>query len=204
MVSILQDLIVLISNFIVSIISITGYPGVLFLMILESALMPIPSEIIMPFSGYLVYAGKFDIWVVTLIGTIGNLIGSWTAYFLGLYLGRNFILKYGKYILLKKKHLLLAEKWFKKYGDKTIFFSRMMPVVRTVISLPAGLARMNFKKFSIYTFIGSIPWNFALTYIGFWLGKNWKIISKYTETIDLLIIAGIIIFLIYFLRNRKK
>lgn len=175
-------------NLILQIISTSGYIGILVLMILESAVMPVPSEVVMPFAGYLAWAGQFDIWLVTLAGTVGNLIGSLLAYVIGLFFGRKFILKYGKYVLLKEKYLLLTEKWFKKYGDKAIFFSRLLPVVRTVISLPAGIGRMNFNKFIVYTFIGSIPWNFALTYAGFWLGKNWEGVVGYTHKISIIVI----------------
>jgi membrane protein DedA with SNARE-associated domain len=192
----------LLTNTIISFISLTGYFGIFFLMILESALMPVPSEVVMPFAGYLALTKEFDIGLATLAGTLGNLVGALIAYFLGLYLGRNFIIKYGKYILLKKKYLFLTEKWFREYGDKTIFLSRLMPVVRTVISLPAGIGKMDLKKFCIYTFFGSILWNFALTYAGFWLGKNWEVLVEYSNKMNVILIAILALGLILYLRRR--
>jgi membrane protein DedA with SNARE-associated domain len=189
---------------ITQIIASTGYLGVFFLMILESAVMPVPSEIVMPFAGFLVSSGQFNLWYVVLAGTVGNVVGSLVAYFVGLYLGRGFILRYGKYILLEKKYLLLTENWFKRYGEKTVFFCRMLPVVRTINALPAGIGKMNLKKFIIYTFIGSIPWNFALTYIGVVLGKNWNLISDYSHILDILVGAILVGFIIWFIVRHKK
>ncbi len=193
-----------IANLITQTIASTGYFGVFFLMALESALIPIPSEIIMPFSGFLVSSGGFNIWYVVAAGTIGNLVGSMILYFAGLYLGRGFILKYGKYVLLKKEHLLLTEKWFRKYGEKTVFFSRMLPVVRTVNALPAGIGRMNLNKFVLYTFVGSIPWNFALTYAGVLLGKNWELILKYSHVIDIVVGLGLLVVIVWFIFLHRK
>jgi membrane protein DedA with SNARE-associated domain len=193
------------ANFITQIIASSGYFGVFFLMMLESAVVPIPSEIVMPFAGFIASTGGFNIWLVVLAGTVGNLVGSLVAYFVGLYLGRGFIFRYGKYVLLEKKYLLMTEKWFKKKGDKTIFFSRLLPVIRTVISLPAGIGRMNLGKFMAYTFVGSIPWNVAQTYIGVILGKNWNLISRYSDVIDILLGILIVAFVIWFvLKHRKK
>jgi len=194
----------LVSSIIIDAISSSGYLGIVFLMAMESAVMPVPSEIVMPFSGYLVLQGTFDLWLVTLAGTAGNLIGSWAAYAAGHKLGRPAILKYGKYVLLRERHLVLAERWFERHGDMAIFFSRLMPVVRTVISLPAGVAKMNLTKFSTYTFVGSIPWNLALTYAGFWLGANWETLSKHGKTFDAIIVAGLAAVAIYFVLNRGR
>lgn len=193
-----------IANFITQLIASTGYLGIFFLMALESALIPIPSEIVMPFAGFLVSSGQFNIWYVVLAGTLGNLAGSLVAYFVGLYLGRGFIVKYGKYVLLKEKHLLLTEKWFNKYGDKTVFFSRLLPVVRTVNALPAGIGKMNLKKFVIYTFAGSIPWNFALTYIGFLLGEKWNMILEYSHIIDIIVGLLLVCLIVWFIVSRRK
>lgn len=191
-------------NWITQFISSIGYFGVFFLMVLESAVMPVPSEVVMPFAGYLGFTKVFNLWYVVLAGTVGNLIGSLIAYYAGLYLGRGFILRYGKYILLKKEHLLLTEKWFKKYGDKIIFFSRMMPVVRTIISLPAGIGRMNLTKFIIYTFVGSVPWNFALTYMGYWLGKRWELILSYSRILDIIVGVGIVFLIVWYSWSHRK
>jgi len=193
-----------IANFITQLIASSGYLGIFFLMALESALIPIPSEIVMPFAGFLVSSGQFNLWYVVLAGTLGNLAGSLVAYVVGFYLGRGFILRYGKYILLKEKHLLLVEKWFKKYGDKTVFFSRLLPVVRTVNALPAGIGKMNLKKFIIYTFVGSIPWNFALTYLGFLLREKWDIILKYSHILDIIVGILLVCLIVWFIVSYRK
>ncbi len=189
-------------NFITSTISGWGYAGIFLLMVAESALIPIPSEVIMPFSGYLVSAGKFNVVYVILAGSAGNLAGSIIAYHVGSRLGREFILRYGKYVLLKKRHLELTEMYFNKYGDRSTFIGRMLPAVRTYISLPAGLARMNMKKFIVYTLIGSIIWNTALTQVGVQLGQNWHTILQYSNYIDAIVVIGVIIAIVFFVRSR--
>ena len=185
-----------IGAFIVNIISVWGYTGIAVLMALESACIPIPSEVIMPFSGYLVATGRFVLWPVVLWGAIGNLIGSAIAYWVGFYGGRRLIVKYGKYVLLSGAELELADRWFKKYGQGAVFFSRLMPVIRTFISFPAGIARMDFKKFCLYTLLGSLPWSFALAFIGFKAGENWDYLKTYFHRFDIvfviLIVAGIV------------
>jgi len=202
------DLLAWVSSFIVNTISSWGYVGVFILMALESALMPIPSEIIMPFSGYLAFLGKFSLWQVVWWGTIGNLIGSVAAYFIGVYGGRPLVEKYGKYILISGDDLDLAEKWFKKYGVASIFFSRLLPVVRTFISLPAGIARMPFLKFCLYTFLGSLPWSFALTYAGVVSGGNWHILGPYFRKFDwaigILTLLALSWFVYYKIKNNKN
>ena len=186
-----------------SIISQIGYVGIFLLMVFESALLPVPSEIIMPFSGFLIATGTLNIWAVIIAGTLGNLVGSLIAYFIGLKFGRNLILKYGKYIFIHESHLNLADKWFANFGDKIIFLSRNLPAVRTYISLPAGITKMNLLKFSLYTLIGSIPWNFALTYIGILLGKNWDTILRYTTIIDIMVVVAVAILIVMWLRKRR-
>lgn len=194
-------------DFVISFISGLGYPGIFLLMILESALIPIPSEIIMPFSGFLVSNGTFEPLSVVLAGTFGNLVGSILTYYLGIKAGRAFILKYGKYILFKKSHLEFTEELFEKYGDKISFFCRLLPAVRTYISLPCGVGKANFVKFSIYTFLGSLIWNSMLTYVGILLGNNWKNIDKYAIYLDIVAAAVIVGFIIWFVvkvRRRNK
>jgi membrane protein DedA with SNARE-associated domain len=194
-------------DFVISFISGLGYPGIFLLMILESALIPIPSEIIMPFSGFLVSNGTFDPISVVLAGTFGNLVGSILTYYLGIKAGRAFILKYGKYILFKKSHLEFTEELFEKYGDKISFFCRLLPAVRTYISLPCGVGKANFVKFSIYTFFGSLIWNSMLTYVGILFGNNWKNIDKYAIYLDIVaacVIVGFIIWFVVKVRRRNK
>jgi len=192
------------TNFITYAISNSGYGGIFLLMVAESALIPIPSEVIMPFSGYLVSAGKLNAVYVVLAGSIGNLVGSLIAFFIGSRLGRNFILRYGKYVLLRKSHLELTENYFRKYGDRATFISRLLPAVRTYISLPAGVANMNLKKFIVYTFAGSLIWNTMLTYVGIKLGEEWTSIRQYSSYIDVVVIAGVIIAIIIFVKRRSS
>jgi len=145
----------------------------------------------MPFSGFLVSLGKFNLFWITMAGAAGNLAGAVITYLIGYYGGRPFVLKYGKYFFIKEKEVHHAEKFFAKWGDFSVFLSRNLPVIRTFISLPAGVAEMNFPKFALFSFIGSIPWCFALTYLGFILGSNWLLIRKYGHYLDIL--AGILI-----------
>lgn len=164
-----------------------GYPGIVFLMGVESACIPLPSELIMPFAGYLVSKGVFSLWGATLAGSIGCVVGGWVAYWVGYYGGRPFVAKYGKYILLNPEDVYKAEKLFEKYGEIIAFISRMLPVIRTFIALPCGIVRMNFWKFTIYSFLGSIPFCFALTWFGMKLGENWATIGVYFHKADLVI-----------------
>lgn len=187
-------------NIVTTVVSQVGYFGVFILMVFESACIPIPSEIIMPFSGFLVSSGKLTLLGVTLAGALGNLLGAVITYAIGYYGGRPFVLKYGKYFFVREKEVHHAEKFFEKWGDFSVFISRNLPVVRTFISLPAGIAEMNFVKFSIYSFIGSIPWCFGLAYLGFMLGSNWLKIKEYGHYLDILmgvVILGFIGKIIY-------
>lgn len=198
----LEQLSALIINFIQS----TGYWGVFLLMTLESALIPIPSEITMPFAGFLVSTGKLSMIGIILAGTIGNLIGSLIAYGLGYFLEETIIVslieKYGKFILVTKHEYDRAIHWFNKYGGKIAFFSRLLPAVRTFVSLPAGLSEMNIWKFSIYTFLGSLMWSAFLAYIGFYLGENWHSIEVYYRKFEFAL-AGIFIVLVVWYINHK-
>ena len=161
-------------------------------MVLESAMIPIPSEIIMPFSGFLVSAGKFGPILVVLAGSLGNLVGSILTYYFGLRVGRAFIIKYGKYVFFKREHLEFTERLFKNYGDKISFVGRLLPVIRTYVSLPAGIGRTNFIKFVFYTLIGSLIWNSILTFAGMQLGNNWKNIDRYSIYLDIVTICIIV------------
>ena len=191
-------------EFITSFIAQLGYTGIFFLMILESALIPIPSEIIMPFSGFLSSTGRLDPLLVTFSGSLGNLVGSVLTYYLGIKAGRKFMLKYGKYILLRKKHLETTENLFNKYGDRISFAGRLLPGIRTYVSLPAGIGKTNFTKFVTYTFAGSLVWNSMLTYVGINLGGNWKNIDKYSIYLDIAAVLAIAAFIIWFVYNTKR
>ncbi len=163
----------ILSAFIVAVISALGYSGIVLLMAIESACIPLPSEIIMPFSGYLVYTGRFNLWAVGVAGAVGCVLGSLVAYWVGMHGGRRLIERYGRYILISKHDLDLADRWFARYGEIIVFASRLLPVIRTFIAFPAGVARMNLSRFIIYTFAGSLPWCLGLAYVGQKLGEEW-------------------------------
>src|SRR5262249_25996255 len=161
------------SALIVVTISTLGYGGVVLLMAIESACIPLPSEIIMPFSGYLVSKGELNLWLVGLAGAVGCVLGSMVAYWLGMYGGRPLIEKYGRYVLISHHDLNLADRWFARYGEMIVFTSRLLPVIRTFIAFPAGVAKMNMTRFIVYTFLGSLPWCLGLAYVGQVLGEQW-------------------------------
>ena len=194
----------LVTSFIVNSISSLGYFGIGLMMAIESACIPLPSEVIMPFAGFLVAQGKFSLLGVSLAGALGCVVGSIVAYAVGIWGGRGFIEKYGKYILISRHDMEAADNFFNKYGSSAIFFSRLMPVVRTFISLPAGIARMNFNKFVIYSFLGSLPWCLALAYIGKKLGDHWNILSPYFHKFDFVIGIAIIAGLVWYVRRHLK
>jgi membrane protein DedA with SNARE-associated domain len=204
----INSILTIISIFIIDTISSTGYLGIVILMAIESACIPLPSEVIMPFSGYLVTMKRFSLIGTGLAGAFGCVVGSVAAYYVGMYGGRPLIERYGKYILISHKDLDIADRWFLRYGDAVIFFSRLLPVIRTFISFPAGVARMNMVKFVTYTFVGSFPWCLGLAYIGMILGKNWETIKVYFHRFDYLIgaviLLGIGIFLWKHLKKNKK
>lgn len=174
-----------------------GYWGILLGMILESACIPIPSEVIMPFGGYLVSTGHLNLIGVILIGTLGNVIGSLIAYAVGLWGGKRFINRFGKYVFLSKKHLDSAEKWFDRRGEITVFVSRILPAIRTFISLPAGIARMPLGKFLTYTAIGSVIWSAILAYVGYILGRNWENIQNILHPIAYIVAAIVSVIIVY-------
>jgi len=201
-----EGLIAPIANWIINLISSWGYSGILVLMTIESACVPLPSEIIMPFSGYLVSTGRFNLHLASITGALGCAIGSTISYFAGYYGGRPLILKYGKYILISKHELDRADRFFTRFGSSAVFIARLLPIVRTFISLPAGISKMPFGRFIIYSFIGSLPWCYALVYAGKILGENWLIIKNYIRKFDILIaifiIALIALFIIYKIKAR--
>jgi membrane protein DedA with SNARE-associated domain len=200
-------LIEILAAFIIDIISSSGYWGIILLMAIESACIPLPSEIIMPFSGYLVFREDFELYRVALAGGFGCVLGSIPAYYVGLYGGRPLVERYGKYVFVSHRDLDLADRWFDRYGDWAIFFSRLLPVVRTFISFPAGVAKMNFPRFVAYTFLGSFPWCLGLAYIGMKLGENWDTLGVYFHRFDMVIGAfiafGVIYYIWHHLRGRK-
>ena len=184
-------------HFVTETIGAFGVPAVFVLMLLESMGILIPSEAISPFAGYLVSEGRMTLLAAVAAGVLGNLVGSWVAYFIGLWGGRELWFRYGKYVGVRAHHLTTAEKWFDRYGELTVFVSRCLPVVRTFISFPAGTARMNFAKFSVYTLLGCIPWVFALTYFGYVLGENWGRIGDFLHYLDYAVAVAFLVGLVY-------
>lgn len=189
----IEHIISILTNFIVSVISTLGYPGVALLMAIESACIPLPSEIIAPFSGYLVFLDRFTLWGVALAGGVGSMVGSFITYEIGKYGGRPIIERYGKYVLISKRDLELADKFFAKYGNLSTFIGRLLPVVRTFISLPAGIARVPRVPFLIYSFVGSVIWTYLLAYFGMKLGENWNTLRDKLHGFDMAIIILIIL-----------
>lgn len=204
----IDQIITFLTHLIIQIIATTGYLGIFILMLAESALIPIPSEVTMPFSGYLVTVGRFNLWLVIFTGAFANLVGSIAAYLLG-YWGqehvvRKLIKNYGKYLLISEEEFDKSGGWFRKHGEKIVFFSRILPVVRTFISLPAGIAQMNFTKFCWLTFFGSLIWSIFLTYVGFVLGKNWNSIEVYYRKFEILIFVISMTVAVYYIWYKYK
>ncbi len=184
--------------FIKSVMATTGYAGIAILMAIESACIPLPSELIMPFAGYLVFEGTMKlVWVAT-AGAIGCNLGSLIAYEIGFYGGRPLVERYGSYILLSRRELDWADRFFARWGDAAVFIARLLPIIRTFIALPAGVARMPRGKFHIYTFLGSWPWCFLLAYFGMKLGENWRTMGKYFHQFDAIIGGVLVIAIVWF------
>ena len=198
----------LLVQYIVVFIANTGYASVVILMMLESMVAPVPSEAVMPFAGFLVVTGQFTFAGVVFFSTLGSIIGSLISYYIGYYGGRPLVDRFGKYLLLDHHHLEVTEKYFTKKGDITIFISRFIPIIRHLISIPAGMGKMNVLKFSIYTIIGAALWNSFLTYIGIKLKDNWKEVMKYSSIIDKVVLVIIVLVCVYgvykFFQARKK
>ena len=193
-----------IAAFATAFIASTGYAGVFVLMALESMIAPVPSEAVMPFAGFLIADGTFSWFGVIFFSTLGSIAGSLISYYLGYYGGRPLVLRVGKYFLLDKSHLELTEKYFGKRGETTILISRFIPVVRHLISIPAGLAKMNIWKFILYTTIGASIWNTILTVAGYYLKNNWGEIMKYSHIIDFVVVALMLVALIYVIMKLRK
>lgn len=188
----------------VDVVDALGLPGVFVLMLLESACIPIPSEATMLFAGFRVAEGEYSLFAAVAVGSLANLVGSWLAYWLG-YIGRVDVLeKHGKKLHIKKSHLEWADRWFERHGDATVFFTRMLPIVRTFISLPAGVARMPFWRFSVFTLLGCIPWVLMLTFIGQEAGERWDDWQDSLHYVDYAVAAAIIIGIIYLLIRRRR
>ena len=204
----ITDLLKLLSAFIIATIMRLGYFGVFITMSIESAAIPLPSEVIMPFSGYLVYTGVFTLHGAAFWGAAGCVFGSWVAYAVAALGGRPLVERYGRYVLLSRRDLDLADRMFQRFGSPIIFFSRLMPVVRTFISLPAGLARMPLLRFTVYTFLGSYPFCYALAYFGYKTGEHWHTLEgtfrKYDLLIGAVLLAAFIWWVLRHLKGRRE
>jgi membrane protein DedA with SNARE-associated domain len=192
-------------QFAVDTVDALGLPGVFVLMLLESACIPIPSEATMLFAGFNVSNGEYSLAAATAAGVLGNLVGSWIAYGVG-YFGRVDLLeKHGRKLHIKKSHLEWADRWFERHGDATVFFTRMLPIIRTFISLPAGVARMPFWRFTVFTLAGCIPWVLLLTFIGKEAGDNWESWKDSLHYVDYAVLAAIVIGIVWLLiRGRRR
>ena len=184
--------------FIKTLIAFSGYGGIVILMAIESACIPLPSELIMPFAGYLVFEGSMKLFWVATAGAIGCNVGSLVAYEVGYYGGRPLVERYGSWIVLGRNELDWADRFFARWGYLAVFIARLLPVVRTFIALPAGIARMPRLRFHVYTFLGSWPWCFALAWFGMKLGQNWREFGKYLRKFDAVILAALVLGVVWF------
>jgi membrane protein DedA with SNARE-associated domain len=203
----LERTITWLAGIIITVISAGGYLGVMLLMAIESACIPLPSEIIMPFAGYLVYAGKFKLLWAATAGAIGCNVGSVIAYEIGCYGGRPLVEKYGRYIWITRHDLDIADRFFQRFGSAAVFLGRLLPVIRTFIALPAGIARMPRLRFHIYTFAGSWPWCFALAWVGMKLGERWATdprLRQWLHRLDAVIILAILAAAAWFMYSHWK
>lgn len=203
----IEKIITVLAGFVIAIISKAGYLGVVVLMAIESACIPLPSEIIMPFAGYLVFTGRFTLLWAATAGAIGCNLGSVVAYEIGFYGGRPLIEKYGSYILMNRHDLDMADRFFRRFGSAAVFIGRLLPVIRTFIALPAGIARMPRLRFHIYTFVGSWPWCLGLAWIGMKLGERWHSdprLSHWLHRLDAVVLVLLVLGVVWFVRSHWK
>ena len=203
----LHNLPAAIAGFVIATISAGGYLGIVALMAIESACIPLPSEIIMPFSGYLVSTGRFDLILAATAGAIGCNVGSTVAYFVGRHGGRPLVERWGAYIFMSRRELEAADRFFARFGGLAVLIGRLLPVIRTFIALPAGIARMKQLPFQVYTFVGSWPWCFALAYVGYRLGQRWDSdprLRQIMHRFDYLVVALIVVAAGLFLWSRVR
>ncbi len=197
----IEKIITVLAGFVIATISNLGYGGIVLLMAIESACIPLPSEIIMPFAGYLVFKGEMELWAVAMAGAVGCVLGSFVAYYAGAWGGRPFVEKYGKYMLVSHHDLAIADRWFQRHGDIIIFVGRLLPVIRTFIAFPAGISRMPMGRFVIYTFVGSYIWCWGLAWVGLKLGQNWNTLGVYFHRFDAVIGVILLLGLIWYVRR---
>ena len=200
----LYGLLELLAVFAIDVISKIGYLGVFFLMVMESMVIPIPSELVLPFAGFLISRGDFSFVWVMIASSLGSITGSLISYYMGKFGGNAFVIRYGKYVLLDVEDLKKTERWFEKRGEYTIFISRFIPVVRHLISIPAGIGKMDLKRFCLYTVAGASMWNFILVYAGYLLGEHWDRIKHYSEPVSLTVAAALVIGFTWFVYRHMR
>lgn len=200
----LEAILTQVGQFVMSLISSMGYLGVFLAMAIESACIPLPSEIILPFTGYMVYTGHFQLWPATIAATLGNLFGGLLAYYVGVWGGRPFIKRFGHYFFINERELAWTERLFSRHGEVTVLIGRILPVVRTFISLPAGIAKMNPVKLAVYTVVGALPWCMFLIIVGVKLGENWNTLKPLFHRLDLVVGILIVVGLGYWFIHRKR
>jgi membrane protein DedA with SNARE-associated domain len=197
-----------VANWATDVVRELGLPGIFGLMTAESACIPIPSEATMLFAGFNVHQGEYPLWAAVAVGSAANLVGSWIAYAVGYYGRLELLEKHGRLLHITPSHLAWADRWFERYGAPAVFFSRLLPIIRTFISLPAGVARMPFWKFSVLTIAGCLPWVFALAFAGQKAAENWtswKDSLHYVDyTVAVLIVVGIAYLAVRWRRNRNR
>lgn len=191
-------------TWLVSTIGALGYPGIFLLMAMESSVIPIPSELVMPPAGYLAQQGQMNMAVAILCGTAGSLVGAYANYFAAHYLGRPLVLKYGKYVMISEQKFARVEKYFRDHGEISTFIGRLLPVVRHLISIPAGLAGMNHVKFSLYTLFGAGIWVTVLTYIGYFIGANHELVMQYSHQALIGVVIASVVIIYFYVRAHKK
>ncbi len=184
-----------------AVISSLGYSGVVLLMAIESACIPLPSEVIMPFAGSLVATGELNLWLVGIAGGVGCVLGSLVAYYVGLWGGRRFLERHGRWVLISRHDLDLADRWFDRHGEISVFIGRLLPVIRTFIAFPAGVARMRLTPFILYTFVGSVIWSLGLAYIGYQLGEHWDTLGVWFHRFDAVIGLALLVGIIWWVRR---
>jgi membrane protein DedA with SNARE-associated domain len=192
------------AEFATNVVGDLGLPGIFLLMTLESACIPIPSEATMLFAGFNVHNGHYSLFAVTAVGVVANVVGSWVAYAVGYYGRLELVERHGNKLHIKQSHLALAERWFERWGSPAVFFSRMLPIVRTFISLPAGVARMPFARFTVLTLLGCIPWVFMLAFVGEQAADRWTSWRDSLHYVDYAVAALIVIGIVYLVVRRRR
>jgi len=196
-------------NLALNLLSQWGYPGVFLLMTLEGATLPVPSEIVLPLTGFLVYQGRLEFWTAVAAATLGSLVGTVVDFGIGYYLGRAAVLRYGRKIRLSERHLMITERWFASYGSAAVFLARFVPLLRTLVAFPAGTAKMKFSKFLAYSTVGIVIWDIILIYLGVLAGQNaTSIVNTLDATLPLIgyvaVLSIIVVLLLYSRRRGKK